>query len=120
MRCQNGISLKEQAWKNKLRFQDGWTSRKRRPHLEWSSFDEFAGKEILPDRWYAGYVSHIRKIKTTGNDIDKILLPVLRFGGGNRSEKKDWVIARLKVYFERFHNVDESFKADNSSDDSLD
>ena len=34
-------------------------------------------------------------LKTTGTDIDKILLPVSRFGGGNRAEKKKSIIRRL-------------------------
>ena len=54
----------------------------------------------------------IGEIKTTGTDIDKILPPVSRFGGGNRSEKKERVIERLKAYFEKFHNIGESFKAE--------
>lgn len=41
-------------------------------------------------------------IKTTGTDIDKILPPVSRFGGGNRETKKQGVIDRLKNFFERF------------------
>ena len=41
-------------------------------------------------------------LKTTGTDIDVILPPVSRFGGGNRDEKKNRVIDRLQVYFEMF------------------
>lgn len=59
------------------------------------------------------YAFRIGEIKTTGADIDKIFPPVSRFGGSNRSEKKR-VIERLKAYFEKFHNIGESFKADNS------
>ncbi len=44
-------------------------------------------------------------IKTTGTDIDKILPAVSRFGGGNRKEKKEIVIERLKDFFEKFKNV---------------
>ena len=44
-------------------------------------------------------------IKTTGTDIDKILPAVSRFGGGNRKEKKEAVIEKLKAFFERFWNI---------------
>ena len=44
-------------------------------------------------------------LRTTGTDIDKILPPVLRFGGGNRSEVKQNVIERLKGFFERFFGI---------------
>ena len=45
-------------------------------------------------------------IKTTGTDIDKILPAVSRFGGGgNRKAKKETVIEKLKVFFERFGNL---------------
>lgn len=45
-------------------------------------------------------------IKTTGTDIDKILPAVSRFGGGgNRKAKKETVIEKLKVFFERFWNM---------------
>ncbi len=44
-------------------------------------------------------------IKTTGTDIDKILPAVSRFGGGNRKEKKEIVIEKLKAFFERFWNI---------------
>ena len=65
-------------------------------------------------RRFMEYAFRIDEIKTTGTDIDKILPPVSRFGGSNRSEKKERVIERLKAYVEKFHNIGESFKADNS------
>jgi len=39
-------------------------------------------------------------VKTTGTDIDKLLPPMSRFGGGNRAEKKQSVIAKLIEFFE--------------------
>lgn len=45
------------------------------------------------------------EIKTTGTDIDKILPPVSRFGGGNREVKKQGVIEELRAFFERFFGV---------------
>ena len=37
-------------------------------------------------------------LKTTGTDIDQILPPVSRFGGGNRTEKKKTIIQRLAQF----------------------
>lgn len=45
------------------------------------------------------------EVKTVGTDIDRILPPVSRFGGGNRSAKKKTVIDRLKAYFEKFYGL---------------
>ena len=45
------------------------------------------------------------EIKTTGTDIDKLLPPVSRFGGGNRAKKKETVITKLKQYFETFFGI---------------
>ncbi|WP_405346837.1 type I restriction endonuclease subunit R [Fusobacterium animalis] len=41
-------------------------------------------------------------LKTTGTDIDKLLPPVSRFGGGNRAEKKLGVIEKLKGFFDKY------------------
>lgn len=45
------------------------------------------------------------EIKTTGTDIDKLLPPVSRFGGGDRAEMKKGVIERLMAYFEKFYGM---------------
>lgn len=46
------------------------------------------------------------EIKTTGTDIDKLMPPVSRFGGGGaRAKKKQGVIERLKAFFERFFGI---------------
>ena len=46
------------------------------------------------------------EIKTTGTDIDKLMPPVSRFGGGGtRAKKKQTVIDKLKGFFERFFGV---------------
>ena len=45
------------------------------------------------------------EIKTTGTDIDKLMPPVSRFGGGNRAKKKQGVIDKLKCFFERFLGI---------------
>jgi len=44
-------------------------------------------------------------VKTTGTDIDKIMPPVSRFGGGNREEKKQCIITKLLKFFERFFGI---------------
>lgn len=41
-------------------------------------------------------------LKTTGTDIDKILPPVSRFGGGNRAVKKQGIIVKLLKFFEKY------------------
>ena len=45
------------------------------------------------------------EVKTVGTDIDKLMPPVSRFGGGNRANKKKNVITRLKAYFDKFYGV---------------
>lgn len=45
------------------------------------------------------------EIKTTGTDIDSIMPPVSRFGSGNRAQKKQTIIDKLKTYFERFFGI---------------
>ena len=43
------------------------------------------------------------EIKTTGTDIEKILPPNSRFGGGGaRAKKKETVIDKLKEFFEKY------------------
>lgn len=45
------------------------------------------------------------EIKTTGTDIDNIMPPVSRFGGGNRAQKKQGIIDKLKRFFDRFFGI---------------
>ena len=45
------------------------------------------------------------EIKTTGTDIDKIMPPVSRFGGGGRAKKKQGVIDKLRYFFEKYFGV---------------
>ena len=51
------------------------------------------------------------EIKTTGTDIDKLMPPISRFGGGKRAIKKQCVIDKLKSFFEKFFGVGGSFTA---------
>ena len=43
--------------------------------------------------------------KTTGTDVDRILPPVSRFGGGNRAAKKDGIIAKLQAFFDKYFGL---------------
>lgn len=45
------------------------------------------------------------EIKTAGTDIDKLLPPVSRFGGGKRAEKKQGVIDKIKAFFEKYFGI---------------
>jgi type I restriction enzyme R subunit len=44
-------------------------------------------------------------LKTTGTEIDKIMPPVSRFGGGGRAQKKQGVIEKLKLFFEKYFGL---------------
>ena len=45
------------------------------------------------------------EVKTVGTDIDKLMPPVSRFGGGNRAKKKQTIIGRLKAFFEKYFGI---------------
>lgn len=45
------------------------------------------------------------EMKTSGTDIDKLMPPTSRFGGGNRAAKKQTIIEKLKAFFERFFGI---------------
>jgi len=44
-------------------------------------------------------------VKTTGTDIDKIMPPTSRFGGGNHDAKRKSVLAKILEFFERFFGI---------------
>lgn len=45
-------------------------------------------------------------LKTTGTDVDRLMPPVSRFGGGgSRDKKKQTVIEKLKVFFEKYFGL---------------
>ncbi|MCH5250316.1 MAG: type I restriction endonuclease subunit R [Lachnospiraceae bacterium] len=48
------------------------------------------------------------EIKTAGTDIDKLMPPVSRFGGSGRDKKKQVVIDKLKVFFEKYFGIGSS------------
>lgn len=84
--------------------------------LEWREFvvkekeKELAAiisEEKLKDKETRKFVEYSFRdgvMKTTGTDVDKILPPVSRFGGG-REKKKATVIEKLLAYFERFFGL---------------
>ena len=45
------------------------------------------------------------QVKTNGTDIEKILPPMRRFGGGNRAEKKENIIVKVKKFFEKYFGL---------------
>lgn len=53
------------------------------------------------------------QVKTNGTDIEKILPPMRRFGGGNRAEKKENIIVKVKKFFEKYFGLGTSDKNDN-------
>ena len=55
------------------------------------------------------------EVKTVGTDIDKLMPPVSRFGGGNRAKKKQTIIDKLKVFFEKYSGIGKSFKSGKDS-----
>lgn len=69
------------------------------------------------------------QVKTNGTDIEKILPPMRRFGGGNRAEKKENIIIKVKKFFEKYFGLgtsdknDDQFEykdSDETNSDSLD
>ena len=45
------------------------------------------------------------QVKTTGTDIEKILPPMRRFGGGNRNERKQSIIEKILKFFEKYFGI---------------
>ena len=66
----------------------------------------FEEEKLKPEetRQFVEYSFRDGSMKTTGTDIDKIMPPVSRFGGG-REKKKQGVIAKLLAFFERFFGL---------------
>ena len=53
------------------------------------------------------------EVKTTGTDIEKILPPMRRFGEGNRAEKKQTIIDKIKKFFEKYFGINSSNNEEN-------
>ena len=61
------------------------------------------------------------QVKTTGTDIEKILPPMRRFGGGNRAERKQNIIEKIMGFFRKYFgtgNFDEDDNGIDYSDDN--
>ena len=58
------------------------------------------------------------EIRVTGVDIDQIMPPVSRFGGGgnNRAVKKQTVVDKLKVFFDRYLGIGVQFTAEEKNE----
>ena len=54
------------------------------------------------------------EVKTTGTDIEKILPPMRRFGGDNKTERKKNIIEKISKFFEKYFGISNS---ENESED---
>ena len=45
------------------------------------------------------------EVKTVGTDINKIMPPMSRFGGGNRTKKKQTIIEKIQKFFEKYFGI---------------
>ena len=45
------------------------------------------------------------QVKTNGTDIEKILPPMRRFGGGNRTKRKQTIIDKILKFFEKYFGI---------------
>ena len=65
-------------------------------------------EENLKDQETRHFMEHAFRdgsVRTTGTDIDKLMPPISRFGGGNRAEKKQTIIGKFQAFFERFFGI---------------
>lgn len=67
--------------------------------IQEEKLNEEATRKFISDSFRSG------EVRTTGTDIDKLMPPTSRFGGGNRAAKKQTIIEKLKAFFERFFGV---------------
>ena len=73
-----------------------------------SDLDELiAGEKLKADetRRFMDNAFRDGLLKTTGTDIDKLMPPVSRFGGGNRAEKKQGIIDKMLKFFEKYFGL---------------
>ena len=69
---------------------------------------DLIAEEKLKDEETRKYIENALRdgaVKTTGTDIDKLMPPVSRFGGGNRAAKKQGVIDKIKAFFEKYFGI---------------
>ena len=56
------------------------------------------------------------EVKTVGTDIGKIIPPMSRFGGGNRTKKKQTIIEKIQRFFDKYFGIGETPKFTHSED----
>ena len=56
------------------------------------------------------------EVKTTGTDIEKILPPMRRFGGDNKTKRKQTIIEKISKFFEKYFGTSNS---ENESDNPI-
>ena len=49
------------------------------------------------------------EVKTMGTDIDNFMPPISRFGSSKRADKKQTIIGKLKVFFEKYFGIGTAF-----------
>ena len=86
-------------------------------YLQWREFvdekreeelnDIIEAEKLKPEETHEFMDNAIRDgvMKTTGIEIDKLMPPMPRFGGGNRVKKKQGIIAKLLAFFEKFFDI---------------
>ena len=65
-------------------------------------------EEKLKDKETRAFIENAFRegeVKTVGTDIDKLMPPVSRFGGGKRTAKKQGIIEKLKNFFEKYFGI---------------
>lgn len=67
--------------------------------IEEENLNEEETRKFIDDSFRNG------QVKTIGTDIEKILPPMRRFGGGNRGEKKQIIIKKVKKFFEKYNGI---------------
>ena len=60
------------------------------------------------------------EVKTVGTDIDKLMPPFSRFGGGKRAVKKQGIIEKLKNFFEKYFGIGGPVSFSKKADDQED
>ena len=95
-------------------------------YKDWSSFvreqkevdlKDLINEENLNEEETRKFLDHAFRdgqVKTTGTDIEKILPPMRRFGGDNRSERKQTIIEKVTKFFEKYFGISNS---ESESDD---
>ena len=71
-------------------------------------FESWLAEEKLKEEETRKYIDNAFRdggIKTTGTDIDKLMPPVSRCGGGNRANKKQGIIDKLMAFFEKYFGI---------------